>query len=531
MAAANDEATSETHRQRVRGRRGNTSTSSFGAGRRENHDATDFYSRFPAPQLTGDESLAESFDLPDPPCIVGDARSMTALPDNSVALVVTSPPYFVGKEYEQSVTGAGGDAQGEIPATYIDFLAMLRDVFDECHRVLEPGGRLAVNVANLGRKPYRSLAADVITILQDDLGMLLRGEIVWQKADGASGSVAWGSFRKATNPVLRDITERVIVASKGRFDRARSVKQREAEARPHKSTVTTDEFMEATLDVWRIDSESARRVQHPAPFPVELPRRLIDLYTYEGDIVLDPFLGSGTTLVAAERTGRRGVGYDLDAEYVDIAVRRLTAERKRRLTRANDPGSGVPMTLDLPDRPEERIEHFQARATHEGKKAQDLARQVLETCGFGIIEENPKVSNAGVQFNFLVEDTAGERAFYVDVSGAFTTVRPGLMRTDTLWKTLGRAHVLKANANSATPANDRLLLVLTSNLPRPGSQGDRALRAVGPWNVFDAIEMFDDAGVQRLRQYAAGVSSPLPGFWSAKDIEDGYDNFIDQTRL
>src|SRR5688572_19242575 len=193
---------------------------------------------------------------------------------------------------------------------------MLRDVFAECHRVLEPGGRIAVNVANLGRKPYRSLSADVISILQDDLGMLLRGEVVWQKGEGASGSCAWGSFRSPANPVLRDLTERVIIASKGRFDRALSAQQRAAKGYPSESTLTSDEFMAATLDVWHIESESARRVNHPAPFPVQLPERLIHLYTFRGDVVLDPFLGSGSTLVAAARTARRGVGYDIDPTYV-----------------------------------------------------------------------------------------------------------------------------------------------------------------------------------------------------------------------
>ena len=158
-------------------------------------------------------------------------------------------------------------------------------------RKLEPGGRIAVNVANLGRKPYRSLSADVIRILQDDLGLLLRGELIWQKGEGASGSCAWGSFRSAANPVLRDLTERVVVASKGRFDRARSVKQRAAEGLPHESTLMTDDFMALTLDVWSIPPESARRVGHPAPFPVELPEQLIRLYTFADDLVLDPVHG------------------------------------------------------------------------------------------------------------------------------------------------------------------------------------------------------------------------------------------------
>src|SRR6185503_189575 len=241
--------------------------------------------------------------------VVGDARDMSAMAPSSVALVVTSPPYFAGKAYEEAL------GEGHIPANYVDYLAMLRDVFAECVRVLQPGGRIAVNVANLGRRPYRSLAADVTTILQDRLRLLLRGEIVWRKAVGASGSCAWGSFRSPTNPTLRDTTERVVIASKGRFDRAVA----------GEATIGADEFMEATLDVWDLPAESARRVGHPAPFPVELPQRLIELYTFAGELVLDPFMGAGSAAVAAVRTGRHFVGYDTDTDYVDVARARVDA--------------------------------------------------------------------------------------------------------------------------------------------------------------------------------------------------------------
>src|SRR6476646_9419923 len=189
-----------------------TRTQTFGAGKRESHDASDFYARFTPPTISKDETV-NSCRAADQ-LICGDARDMRAVDDNSVALVVTSPPYFAGKEYELAL-GEGG-----IPASYLEYLGMLRDVFAECVRVLEPGGRIAVNVANLGRKPYRSLAGDVTTILQDDLGLLLRGEVVWVKGKGATGSTAWGSFQSAANPVLRDLSERLVIASKGRFDRA-----------------------------------------------------------------------------------------------------------------------------------------------------------------------------------------------------------------------------------------------------------------------------------------------------------------------
>ena len=492
-----------------------TSTSSFGVSRREGHDSSAFYSRFSPPDLSSDDTVNAIPDLGDG-CLEGDSRDMHHIPDSSVALVVTSPPYFVGKEYEDSIAA---DADERVPTTYFEYLRMLDSVFAECVRVMEPGGRIAVNVANLGRKPYRSLSADVIRILED-LGLLLRGEIIWQKSRGSSGSCAWGSFRSAANPALRDTTERIIVASKGRFDRAKSPAARAELGLPHRSTLPTDEFMEATLDVWDMHAESARRVRHPAPFPVELPRRLIDLYTFEGDVVLDPFMGSGSTLVAAALTDRRGIGYDLDSNYVDVARERINAAKARVWAHRQPPGEQPPLpeiAEALADVTEAEIasEDFQRRATQEGKKAQDIAIGLLERSGFALLQKDVKVPRAGVQYNFKVEDAAGDE-WWIDVSGAFTTVRPGLLRIDTVWKTLGRASVLKAHDAEAR------ILVLTAHLPRPGSEGDKALRAVGPYTVFDAIPMFDEEAVERLVRYSSGgMKDPLPGFWKAKEITSG----------
>ncbi len=295
-----------------------TSTSNFGVGRRESHVSDAFYARFEAPELSDDEQVVPH--AAGITCVCGDASHMSAVADNSVALVVTSPPYFAGKQYEEEL-----DREG-VPGSYIEYLELLRDVFADCKRVLEPGGRIAVNVANLGRKPYRSLSADVMSILQDDLHLLPRGEIIWQKGEGANGSCAWGSFRSAANPVLRDVTERVLIASKGRFGRALAPKARMRDGLPFESTIGADDFMALTLDVWDLPPESAVRVQHPAPFPVELPQKLMELYTYAGDLVVDPFVGSGSTLVAAARCGRDAVGYDLDPQYVEIALARLRGD-------------------------------------------------------------------------------------------------------------------------------------------------------------------------------------------------------------
>ena len=401
-----------------------TATSNFGVGKRESHDASAFYERFGAPDLSNDDTVVPPYAIADP-FQLADARHMDIVQDGSVALVVTSPPYFAGKQYEEELEREG------VPSSYAEYLQLLTDVFAECKRKLEPGGRIAVNVANLGRKPYRSLSADVIRILQDDLGLLLRGEVIWRKGEGAGGNCAWGSFRSPANPVLRDITERIVIASKGRFDRARPRAERGTIGLPSESDILAEDFMADTLDVWDIPPESARRVSHPAPFPIELPARLIRLYTYENDLVLDPFMGSGSTLVAAAQLRRRYVGYDLDPTYRDIAKLRVREEG------APEPEPDpIAVTPDLAELDFEGS--FQARATKEGKAAQALARDLLVETGYEIVATNQRLRGTGVTINFIATD-ADDTEWYFDVSGAFTSMRGGMLRTDTVWKTLGRA--------------------------------------------------------------------------------------------
>lgn len=467
-----------------------TSTSAFGVSRRESHDASAFYDRFSPPDISSDDAIKLNPARVLDRIYHGDSRNMTELADASVALVVTSPPYFAGKAYEQAL------GEGHVPANYLDYLELLTDVFAECIRKLEPGGRIAVNVANLGRRPFRSLAADVTDILQNRLRLLLRGEVIWVKSQGANGSCAWGSFQSPANPVLRDLTERVIIASKGRFDRAvsRRERARRKPALPSEVTIFRDDFMDATTDVWELLPESAQRVGHPAPFPVELPERLMHLYTYKDDVVLDPFMGSGSTAVAAVRSERHFVGYDTEPDYVSAARDRV--KEAQRQARAGE-GDGTRVSLPAIPGPAPANEDSQSRAVREGQRAKEIAKAVLEDCGFAKFKEKLRLQG-GVEVNFSAIDKKGRKWFF-DVSGAFTSMRAGLRRTDSVWKALGKASVLHASRD-----DDYRLVLLTTDLPPRNSAGGQALIAAHGVTFHDAIEMLGSDGKERLRRYAEG---------------------------
>jgi site-specific DNA-methyltransferase (adenine-specific) len=195
-----------------------------------------------------------------------------------------------------------------------EYLAFLGGVWQETRRVLVPGGRMCINVANLGRKPYIPLHAFLVE-QAIRLGFLMRGEIIWNKAGSASPSTAWGSWKSAANPTLRDVHEYILVFCKETF------KRQNPDKRP--STITRDEFLEYNKSIWTFPAEPARKVGHPAPFPTELPRRLIQLYTFEGEVVLDPFMGSGQTAIAAARSKRHYAGYEIDEKYAELARERI----------------------------------------------------------------------------------------------------------------------------------------------------------------------------------------------------------------
>ena len=233
------------------------------------------------------------------------STNMYELPHNSVHLMVTSPPYNVGKDYDEDLTE-------------VEYFDLLKSVWEEVYRVLSPGGRACINVANIGRKPYMPINA-MISKQMNEIGYFMRGEIIWHKNASAGVSCAWGSWQSASNPVLRDTHEYILVFSKEQFNRSSKTKQ---------STITKEEFLEFTKSLWTFPAESARRVKHPAPYPVELPRRLIQLYTFGDDVVLDPFMGSGTTAIASIRSGRFYIGYDISEKYVEIANQRVAVENE-----------------------------------------------------------------------------------------------------------------------------------------------------------------------------------------------------------
>ena len=292
--------------------RKSSKTSSFGVTKRESHDSSHFYNSNVYCGLIKPRTadyIDNSKKIPSKVLdhiILGDSRDLDIIPDNSIHLVLTSPPYNVTKDYDEDLT-------------LKDYLSLLDSVFSEMWRVLVPGGRIAINIANIGRKPYIPLHSYIFNIMQK-LGFSMRGEIIWNKGSSAGISTAWGSFSSASNPVLRDVHEYILVFSKisNKLEKGDKV-----------NTINKTDFVEWSKSIWNFPAVSAKKIGHPAPFPVELPRRLIEFYTYKGDVILDPFIGSGTTAIASLELGRHFIGYDISPEYVKLAKQRITKFKKQ----------------------------------------------------------------------------------------------------------------------------------------------------------------------------------------------------------
>lgn len=286
-----------------------TKTSSFGSIVRESHDSSKFY----ASKLFDDIKIPKKVEYVEnkiPECDLDklyakSSENMDEIPDNSIHLMITSPPYNVGKEYDNDLT-------------LMEYEELLTNVFAESYKKLVTGGRACINIANLGRKPYLPLHMIVINIMLN-LGFLMRGEIIWDKSASAGGSCAWGSWMSASNPVLRDYHEYILVFSKESYSKNK--------AQEKKDTISKQDFIQWTKSIWTFPAVNAKRIGHPAPFPIELPHRLINLYSYEGDVVLDPFCGSGTTCLAAIQNNRRYIAYDINKDYIDLSEKRISKHK------------------------------------------------------------------------------------------------------------------------------------------------------------------------------------------------------------
>ena len=295
-----------TRKTNLESQKRGTQTSAFGTAGRINHDASEFYGsklyahqKPPVPDAWIENPIpTENLDR----LYCASSEQMSAIPDDSIHLMVTSPPYNAKKEYDEDLS-------------LTEYRELLYAVFAETYKKLVTGGRACINIANLGRKPYIPLHSFIIEDMLN-IGYYMRGEIIWDKGRSAGSSTAWGSWASAANPVLRDVHEYILVFSKDSFSRKSEGKE---------NSIRKEDFLEWTKSVWTFPSVSAKRIGHPAPFPEELPHRLIQLYTFKEDVVLDPFCGSGTTCFSALKSGRHYIGYDIEEKYIELANERIRA--------------------------------------------------------------------------------------------------------------------------------------------------------------------------------------------------------------
>ncbi len=283
-----------------------TSTKSFGSSKKETHDSSYFYDSklFNTQKIVQQKSIIQNEISKEILNKVHnkDSKNIDFIPDDSIHLIITSPPYNNSKEYDEDLS-------------LEEYLKLITDVMVEAHRILIRGGRICINIANIGRKPYIPLSTYIDQIMIK-IGFLPRGQIIWDKSASAGPSTAWGSWQSASNPILRDIHEYILVYSKGEFGRKNSRSNKD-------DSISKDAFLENTKSIWKFPTASARKVGHPAPFPIELPKRLIELYSFENDIILDPFAGSGTTAIAAKTTNRNYIMIDINSDYCKLAKERI----------------------------------------------------------------------------------------------------------------------------------------------------------------------------------------------------------------
>lgn len=237
-----------------------------------------------------------------------DILTTNAVENGSIDLIITSPPYNVNIQYNSHYD--------EMP--YKDYLNFAREWLNKCYELAKDDGRFCLNIPlDKNKGGQQSVCADLTTIAKQ-IGWKYHSTIIWNEQN-ISRRTAWGSWRSASAPYVIAPVEVVVILYKKRWKK---------ESGSRISDISKAEFQEWTNGVWSFSGESKRRVGHPAPFPVELPKRCVKLFSFVGDTILDPFLGSGSTLVACSQAGRKGIGIEIDRGYCEIAKQRVIKEGK-----------------------------------------------------------------------------------------------------------------------------------------------------------------------------------------------------------
>jgi modification methylase len=241
-------------------------------------------------------------------------EDMKELDEGSVNLVVTSPPYYNLRDYSEW-------------KSYADHLIFIKNVLDECYRVLMPGGWICWNIQECipfppaetkKERECMPLLAHTISLMSD-IGFLYEKDIIWYKGKGTATQKLFGSYPYPGLILTSGLTEHIITARKprGKFKRKIDPEIKE------KSILTKQEWGDWAVDIWDVPPVNAKNKNHPAPYPVEIPRRCIRLNSLWGDLVLDPFMGGGTTAIACSETGRNFVGYEIHKKYIDLSLNRI----------------------------------------------------------------------------------------------------------------------------------------------------------------------------------------------------------------
>lgn len=235
-----------------------------------------------------------------------DILKISTVSNNSIDLIVTSPPYNVDIYYNSHKDNL----------TYEDYLEFTGKWLKKCYDLTKDDGRFCLNIPlDKNKGGQQSVGAD-ITKTAKDVGWKYHSTIIWNEGN-ISRRTAWGSFMSASAPYVIAPVEIILILYKSSWKKTNGSK---------KSDITKAEFMQWTNGVWTFNGESKKKIGHPAPFPIELPRRCIKLFSFVGDTILDPFLGSGTTLIAGYLNNRKGIGIEIDRKYCDLAIKRLQQE-------------------------------------------------------------------------------------------------------------------------------------------------------------------------------------------------------------